>query len=416
MNRGRTFSNLLIFSAIVFFLPIAAKSDDLLDSTRVDAKLPTIPAIGINQSHGNLTIDHEDWLLPPFSWSLKNHETGEVITRNKTFDANDIPAGQYSLVWHQFEKGSTEITIFDNVAIVAGETTKLTLNTSIRLKVPTWVTPPRLWGLRNPNTQEDIVAFTAFERFIVPIGTYELIWRQYENRGDTMSFGLVQIESGKLNEVILGSSLAPIKASWVPEKIFYWGLKNSESGEWVSRYYGELQPQLVPPGHYLFYYRQAESDSNDSLLGEVSVVEDKESRFSIDTGVDFSFSSPENRPVRAAFTLLGDADKALYSFILTDVRYPIPLAAGHYKVEVTTAQDRSENSDSSTDEISLKSGELLQINLDDVLHPTKVISKDSDAKNEKESEFKSPTPRATLNLESEISELSPKSETIIKLQ
>jgi len=351
-------------------------------------KVPAPNAEKGSKGSGHIVIEHDNWLLRPLYWRLIDRETGEEAARYSDFEAKNVPAGSFSLAWRQYEHGSTEIILNDSVEVVAGETTTIELHTALRLGVPNWVKPPRFWGLEDIESKDQIVAFSSFEPFLVPPGEYQLIWRQYENLGDTLYFGSVEIDSGKVNYVTLNSSLSVFSPEWISAEPFYWGLKDPETGKWVARYYGSFDQQLIPPGKYNFVYRQSEFNSTDSVLGEVEVMAEEESQYTIDTGIKLVSKDPNFKLQLAEFTLVDAEDKPLSSVKLLNSFGPMPLKPGRYKVTYFKIGEAVEDTQDSGDEVELKQGELLEINLDDLLHSVSVVAATPEAK---ESPSASPT-------------------------
>lgn len=330
------------------------------------------------RGRGKVNFEHDRWLLRPHYWRLIDVETGEEVGRYKELIETEVPAGTYLLAWRQYEHGSTEIAIHNRLVVDPGRVTTVPLFTAMRLNVPNWVRPPRFWGLRDLVSGETLVTFTVFEPVLVPSGEFDLVWRQYENRADTISFGKIEIESGRVNDIALDTSITPKFSDWVNEEPYYWGLRDADTGEWISRFYGRLEGQLVPPGTYVVVYRLS-ADSTDSILGQVNVPEGETTEFLIDSGIGLEKEEKSAPPQLVEFSELDDSGNVLRVVRLIRSLGPIPLKPGKYRVSYLAADDKRKISDADSDEVEIKAGELLKIDLDDLLHKVTVEKTEQDS-------------------------------------
>ncbi len=342
------------------------------DSITLINKVPTPYTALADRGRGEIIFEHDNWLIRPFYWRLIDPNTGEEIVRSRDFEQKDVPEGSYVLAWRQYEHGSTEVIIDYEVIIKAGKTTELPLYTAIRLNLPNWIKPPRFWGLQDAETLEQVAAFTPFETFLVAPGYYELIWRQYENRADTLSFGKIEIAEGKVNYININTSITPQFAEWVNTKPYYWGLKVPDSPDYIARFYGSIEKQIIPEGRYDVVYRLAANDSTDSVLGTIDVLDGENSDFIIDSGITFEIKDNSNLPQTIVFDQIDDTDKTIKSVRISNSTGPIPLKPGRYRINYVTSEQKTKGSFDSGDIIDLKQGELIKINLDDLFHNTSV--------------------------------------------
>lgn len=344
-----------------------------LASSAVNKKVPTPTGLkGNRKGNGHVIIEHEPWLLKPFYWRLIDKQTGEEVAKYSSFEENRVPAGHFLLAWRQYQHGSTEIILSDSVVVEDNQETKIPLNTALKLIVPSWVKPPRFWGLQDRESKEQIVTFSTFEAFLVPPGFYEVIWRQYENQADTVSFGDIEIEPGKTNYFKLNSSVHLDLADWLPEELYYWGLKDPETSEWVSRFYGPIQQELVPPGKYMVVYRQSELDSTDSEIGTIELEDEQELSVPVNTGIRLITKDKRISPEMVEFAEL-DADNKIERVVkLTKSLQPMPLKPGKYRVSYVPAGRTMDVLVLAADEVEIKAGEIAEINLDDILHSVNI--------------------------------------------
>lgn len=341
--------------------------------TSVIRSVPTPLPHQAKSGNGRIQIEHDAWLIKPHYWKLLDADTGDEVAKYDSFEVSGVPEGRFILAWRQYRHGSTEIILNNSLEVRGDRVTIVPLHTAIRLEVPLWCDTPRYWGLRDIESKEQIVTFGTFEPYLVPAGEYELIWRQYENRGETLSFGPVSIESGKTNYITLKSSLQINPSAWVPKEPYYWGLKNSENGEWVARYYGSFDQQLVPPGKYIVVYRQSETNSTDSDLGEVVITEDQ-NIFEISSGIRLLTKFPDKKPEIVEFAELGEGDKITRVVRLRDAMAPMALKPGKYKVTYVASSTSAQTGVTSPDEIEIKAGEFLELDLDDLFHAVSITT------------------------------------------
>jgi hypothetical protein len=325
--------------------------------------------------HGSASLEfvHDYWLLRPAHWRLVDEENGEEVVRSDMLEVDGLPEGTFSLHWQQYENGSTEVKLFDSIEFIAHETTRVPLLTGIKVRIPTWVKPPRFWGLRDPETQVDIVAFSSFDSFVVPSGQYEIIWRQFEDLGQTISLGKITIQEKHVNEINLNTSLQLAPQEWLNSVPYYWGLKNDENS-WVVRFYGDLEPQLVPPGKYHIFYAFSNSGNSEIELGEVSVKDSIENIFPITSGIKLTTNNPSIAVKAVYITKLSEEAEQPNTIAIHNTLGPIPLPSGKYLIDFKFTKNGGSVIHNSSDEVEIQENSLLAISIDDVLHGTSSVS------------------------------------------
>ncbi|MCP4577306.1 MAG: VWA domain-containing protein [Deltaproteobacteria bacterium] len=330
---------------------ITQKVSKKATSIRIKAKGP-----------GTVKLKYDSWLKPPRYWKLVDPETGEEKGRFQGLGDQLVPPGEYQIVWRQSEHGHGEVILGEVISVESRKTTEVILKTGIRPVTPSWVKPPRFWGLRDPATQKVIANFNRLAPQLVPSGEYDLIWRQDEHGSGTLSLEKVNIQPDKLNDVALSTALNPVPADWVPKKLRYWELHDLTTGKPVAHFRLGLLPQLVPSGTYRFIYKKNEHESSNSDLGEVTIEKGKMNDFPIHTGVKLVPQPGVKPPYKIEFVELDDKGKPIRTVFMQRSFDPMPLKPGIYKITY-----RQEEHGSSTltlvDSFELPAGALVEVEM-----------------------------------------------------
>ena len=330
---------------------ITQKVSKKTTSIRIKAKGP-----------GTVKLKYDSWLKPPRYWKLVDPETGEEKARFQGLGDQLVPPGEYQIVWRQSEHGHGEVTLGEVISVESRKTTEVILKTGIRPVTPSWVKPPRFWGLRDPATQKVIAHFNSLEPQLVPSGEYDLVWRQDEHGSSTLVLTKVNIQPDKLNDIELTTALNPVPADWVPEKLRYWELHDVKTGKPVAHFRLGLLPQLVPSGTYRFIYKKNEHESSNSDLGNVTIEKGKMNDFPIHTGVKLVPQPGVKPPYKIEFIELNEKGEPIRTVVLQRSFDPMPLKSGTYKITY-----RQEEHGSSTltlvDAFELPEGALVEVEM-----------------------------------------------------
>lgn len=330
---------------------ITQKVSKKTTSIRIKAKGP-----------GTVKLKYDSWLKPPRYWKLVDPETGEEKARFQGLGDQLVPPGEYQIVWRQSEHGHGEVTLGEVISVESRKTTEVILKTGIRPVTPSWVKPPRFWGLRDPATQKVIAHFNSLEPQLVPSGEYDLVWRQDEHGSSTLVLTKVNIQPDKLNDIELTTALNPVPADWVPEKLRYWELHDVKTGKPVAHFRLGLLPQLVPSGTYRFIYKKNEHESSNSDLGNVTIEKGKMNDFPIHTGVKLVPQPGVKPPYKIEFIELNEKGEPIRTVVLQRSFDPMPLKSGTYKITY-----RQEEHGSSTltlvDVFELPEGALVEVEM-----------------------------------------------------
>lgn len=105
--------------------------------------------------------------------------------------------------------------------------------------------------------------------------------RQKEDNAITIKLAEVDIVVDELLKQELATGIHLAKADWVAEKIYYWGLKDLDNGQWVAKFSRSFEPMALKPGTYKITYWQKEHgskkftlvDSFELLKGQLAEIE-----------------------------------------------------------------------------------------------------------------------------------------------
>jgi len=330
--------------------PIEQKISKKSTSIRITAKGP-----------GTISLKHDAWLKPPRYWKLIDPETGEEKARFSGLDDQLVPPGEYQILWRQSQHDHGEVILGEVISVESRKTTDVILKTGIRPVLPTWVNPPRFWGLWDLTSKKVIAHFKPIETQIVPSGRYDLIWRQSEHGAGTLTLAEVIIEPDKVTEVALTTALNPVPADWLPKRLRFWELQDRQTGKPVAGFRMGFDPQLVPSGTYRFIYRKDEHGSSNSDLGDVTIQEGKMNEFPINTGVKLIPQPGMKFPYRIKFIELNDKGEEIRTVFLRGSFDPMPLKPGMYKI---TYQQKDHGSTLTiVDSFELPAGALVEVEL-----------------------------------------------------
>lgn len=155
----------------------------------------------------------------------------------------------------------------------------------ISFSAPAWLKPPYYWELLDPETGESKGKFNSLETTVVPVGEYQLAWKQSEHNSSRVPLAeIVTVERGKESVVPLMTSLQLNLPSWV-QRPYYWKLIDPETKETVFQS-NLLEPSLVPAGEYTLIWRQSEHGAQDSVLATINIEPDKLNSIELSTALN----------------------------------------------------------------------------------------------------------------------------------
>ncbi|HOE26403.1 MAG: VWA domain-containing protein [Candidatus Aureabacteria bacterium] len=235
-------------------------------------------------SAGTLRFDPADWVArDPYTVKIVSAADGrEVAARKGTLADISLPPGAYRVVWRQTEHGTNDIDLGGEVAVKAGETAVVRLNTGIRLVPARWIaSPPCQWTLKDPASGKTIVRVRGtWDAVPAPVGVYSLWYRQWEHGSSEMCLARsVTIADGKCLEVDVNTGLGIVPPQEGAPAPYRWVLIAKGTGKEVVTVNGEWGPVPVPPGVYILKMRQTEHGHSlsevvsDLVIGDGQVVE-----------------------------------------------------------------------------------------------------------------------------------------------
>ncbi len=144
----------------------------------------------------------------------------------------------------------------------------------ISFKYQPWLKKPYYWKLIDPETGVEKGSFQTLETTIVPVGEYQIAWKQYEHYSSEVTLAeVVKIRSGEEVEIPLFTALRLNRPAWV-KKPYFWALRDPQSGEVVVRFQ-KFEPFLVPAGAYDLIWQQSEHYAPSVILQRVNLEPDK---------------------------------------------------------------------------------------------------------------------------------------------
>lgn len=311
---------------------------------------------------GRMKFVYDDWVGNPDYWRLVDAETGEEKFKSHELSEQIVPTGTYQLVWRGQRQGASEVLLGEVMTIEPGKVTEVPLKTAIRLNLPTWTKTPYYWKLRDPETQERVAEFRSLDPQLVPPGEWELVWRAFQHDSDETVLGIVTIDPDEMNDVEMSTSIQLARAEWVHEDLFYWGLKDPESGAWKAKFRKLTEPQLVEPGTYRLVYRRKQHGASESDLGVLVIEPGELNEPAINTGVKLVPTPDLEAPYRIEYIELSDSGEEIRTVTQSEMWEPMPLKPGKYRVTYHQKQHQTQKF-TLVEEFDLPAGALVEIEL-----------------------------------------------------
>ncbi len=172
-----------------------------------------------------------------------------------------LPPGKYRLVWRQTEHEVGDVVLAREIEIEPRTTTTLRLDTGIHLAPPTWLERPAYyWYLKNPASGEKVIqASNTWNPVLVPAGTYELWYRQWEHGSHEILWKSgVEINPGKITEIDLNTGVVLKPSETSARAPYRWVLTDPETKKALITISEKWGPVPVPPGRYGLSVRQTQ--------------------------------------------------------------------------------------------------------------------------------------------------------------
>ena len=144
----------------------------------------------------------------------------------------------------------------------------------ISFKYQSWLKKPYYWKLIDPETGAEKGSFQTLETTMVPVGEYQLAWKQDQHHSSEVILAeVVKVESGEEVEIPLFTALRLNLPTWV-NKPYFWALHDPQTGEEVVRF-EKVEPYLVPAGAYDLVWQQHQHHCPRVVLQRVNLEPDK---------------------------------------------------------------------------------------------------------------------------------------------
>jgi hypothetical protein len=212
---------------------------------------------------GKLRVETAEWVGgAPYYFKVKSAADGKEVTRSigKLEDLT-LPAGEYTIVWRQWEHGSSDVDLGERFTVKSGETTSLSLATGIHLVPAKWLEEaPYYWKLREARTGKEVLRVNGkWDAVLAPPGAYELWYRQWEHGSSEVCLSKeVEIKKGSCTEVDLNTGMGIKPADPKAAKPYRWVLADKATGKAVVTVNEHWGPIPVPPGRYKLSLQQTE--------------------------------------------------------------------------------------------------------------------------------------------------------------
>lgn len=306
---------------------------------------------------GTVTLKPAPWVaMPPRYWSLVDAETGEEVSRSSDISTRVKP-GEYQLVWRQNEHQSTDVMLTSTVTVDNGQKVDLPVDTGLRITLPQMISPPKWWGLDDPDTGESMARFSGpMISQVVPAGWFTLVWRQTEHEATTVPLGVYEIKSGELNDIVLDMGFYIQRADWVPRSFYYVTLIDQQGkvfGKWRN-----VTAQLAPPGDYTVVIRPTEHNNNDIAWSAITIPDHGFADVSIDSGIKFIHEPDAKPPYQVIFINL-DTNAEI---VIKESWSSLPLPPGRYRIDWWESQHESERQ-TLMEEFELEAGTVLEFEI-----------------------------------------------------
>jgi Ca-activated chloride channel family protein len=306
---------------------------------------------------GTLQLQPAPWVkMPPYYWELVDAETGEARGRNNLIETR-IKAGEYQVVWRQTEHGGTPVPLTATVRVESGETALAPLDTGLRISLPDGISPPYYWSLVQPGGAQLLRVSGNLDPQLVPAGEFRLLWRQTEHGSGTVDMGRVQVQPGRLNELVLDQGIQLQPADWLGKPTPYFYELRNERGEQVGRWSG-MGPQLAPAGTYDLIYRPSEHGHSNIRWGQVRIPDQGMVGIPLNSGIQFIHKG-DAKPPYGIFLVNLDTKEEI---ALRNNWDPLPVPPGRYRLD-WWATEHGSRRETLADELKVEAGTLLELEL-----------------------------------------------------
>lgn len=306
---------------------------------------------------GTVILKPASWVtMPPRYWSLVDAETGNQATRASA-NSTRVKPGEYQLAWRQNEHQSREVMLTATVTVSSGQKVELLVDTGLCIKLPKGISPPKWWGLNDPDTNDVIARFSGtMIAQVIPAGLYTLLWRQKEHDSATVQLGVHELKPGELNYIALDMGFYIQRADWVPKSFYYVALKDQQGkiiGKWRS-----LKAQLAPPGEYTVIIRPTEHHNNEIVWSKIIIPGHGFVDLPIDSGIKFIHDQDTKPPYKVFFINLDTREEV----VVKQTFAPLPLPPGRYQLDLWESQHQSKR-ETLVEEFEVEPGTVMELEI-----------------------------------------------------
>lgn len=203
-----------------------------------------------------------------FTWSAGFHSRWEPVV---------LPAGEYELVWHQDEHGSSPVEL-GTVTVEPERLNDVVVNSGFRLQPAEWIGKPYRFTLVDLESDRTLRWRGGYGKpfvpQIAPPGQYRLDYQQTEHGHGAVEWGEVRIEEGAFANIAIASGVRfiPPEDEDPPYRVYFTDLENGEESVWYAGFLGRWDPVPLPPGRYRVDWQESQRGSERiTLLDELRV-------------------------------------------------------------------------------------------------------------------------------------------------
>jgi hypothetical protein len=304
---------------------------------------------------GTVKLKLASWAKMPKQWALVDAESGKRVAMGKVGSLK-AKAGEYQIQWRQTEHGHVWVLLNEVVKVKSGETVEAPIDTGVRITTSKSIKPPRDWYLKDPVTRKRVLHVReSLDPQVAPSGNFILGWRQKEHGSRELRLKEVEIESGKLNDILVDFGINLQPADWLKE-VYYYTLMDAKGKR--HGFWNFFAPQVAPPGKYKLLIRPTQHNNNELLWGEITIPEHGFVDIPINSGAKFLHKEGAKPPYRIIFVNLENKK----TYMARETWAPLPLPPGRYRLDWHETQHGSRRT-TLAEEVEIEPGTLLEIEL-----------------------------------------------------
>lgn len=248
-------------------------------------------------SKSGVRIETSDGLSLPDRWFLVEHGADWTTTVGQPYgDAKDrmlVAPGKYDV--YLAESQRPPLLFARAVTVKKNHWTVIEISSALRLEMAKFLPSVNYhygcWGVvsagGNPN---DMLHWSKSPgTLVLPLGTYDVYWKQGYSHKPLLLAADVRTEDGKISTVNVNSGLQLETADWVPGVDYHygrWGVVPAGGNPGEMMHWSKSPSTLVlPPGTYDVYRKQGYSHKPTLLTAHVRVGQGELATIRVNSGI-----------------------------------------------------------------------------------------------------------------------------------